>query len=638
MSFIDNFSTHRRYVCARVGKLIHCSLRPSLPHKSDHNHSWFLFVKKKKKETTEGLLSYSCTPHRVLFFFFQKCRMLRRASQAGGCMCYTTFPCVCTRTTTITAATTQTRSFFPPGTPGKDFLRQLTTLSEPTNAFSSFDKFRPPAPPSASDAQPFGSLNRTNRLRRYVNVNIAAAATTTTTTTAGSEGAGDTNSLFSNRSHNNETQTVDVTSHSNDSAASAAPSSSAVSSSLPPSPQMDLSKLVRRHTSSSAADAAAAPATTTTTTTNVPSSDTAVRRTTALTGANSAADARSSEAASSFAAASTTSAHSTHATVARAQATIAAAQHRKEAAQQVQQRQRLEAEVKQQARHAAALHASHREHKEDKHTQGRQHVQVYKEHCTIGWSLEEFYRVVADVEHYTEFLPWCAGSAVHMTRRVRVPRGRRLLPGNLPQANSAAAATAAPATAAATATASSAAFNSSTGFRGKGTASSTPSADVIAAAEAELVDAIEMTATLTVGFLFLKEQYTSRVTMYPGNKIVASLYDDEAAEASAAGSTHHDHQDSFVVSFFKKAASTAGAAAKRSILKHLLCEWEFCPVPGKPNMVEVVFSVSFEFKNPMHSHMIMSNVVTLMTRSFERRCESLYGPPSVSKESLPLFH
>lgn len=69
VSFIDNFSTHRRYVCVRVGKLIHCSLRPSLPHKSDHNHSWFLFVKKKRKQPKASSL---IAAHPTAFFFFSK--------------------------------------------------------------------------------------------------------------------------------------------------------------------------------------------------------------------------------------------------------------------------------------------------------------------------------------------------------------------------------------------------------------------------------------------------------------------------------------------------------------------------------------------------------------------------------------
>ena len=71
MSFIDNFSTHRRYVCARVGKLIHCSLRPSLPHKSDHNHSWFLFVKKKKRKQPKASSLIAAHPT-AFFFFFSK--------------------------------------------------------------------------------------------------------------------------------------------------------------------------------------------------------------------------------------------------------------------------------------------------------------------------------------------------------------------------------------------------------------------------------------------------------------------------------------------------------------------------------------------------------------------------------------
>ncbi|CBZ25292.1 conserved hypothetical protein, partial [Leishmania mexicana MHOM/GT/2001/U1103] len=228
--------------------------------------------------------------------------------------------------------------------------------------------------------------------------------------------------------------------------------------------------------------------------------------------------------------------------------------------------------------------------------------------------------VVADVEHYSAFLPWCAGSEVHATRRVRVPRDARR-PPTVPAA-----------------------------------AAASPLATGCEAEESELVDAVEMTTTLTIGFSFLKEQYTSRVTLYPNRRIVAALYDEEDVDVEAApqntsrassaavapsrdsySTPGTDSGDGLVLSFLRKAASTAGVAAKRSILRHLRCEWEFAPVEGKPNTVDVLFFVSFEFKNPTYRHLVMNNVVGLMTRSFERRCESLYGPPSATKVSLPVL-
>ncbi|KPA77952.1 hypothetical protein ABB37_06722 [Leptomonas pyrrhocoris] len=537
--------------------------------------------------------------------------MLRRASQASSAVSHASLLGLCVSPTLLSGSstestghrilvTTQRCTFFTPGTPGKGLLRDLTTPSEPPQAFSPLEKFRFPSPPSASDARPFGSLNRDNQLRRYVNVNTA-------------------NVRSSAPGSNSMTQS----SISRDSAAASDGVSASAGSSLPPpAAQMDLSKLVRRHANNSASSATDAVA------------FTSRREAAASTAAAGASSSVSSAGVGSGAASASLlpPATSTHATVARAQAAIAAAHRRIEAAQQHRKEgnestRAATANVRSStaaAATAAAAPRARRDHKGDPHASARQHSQLYEEHCTIGWSPEEFYHVVADVEHYTDFLPWCAGSEVHTTRRVRVPRGRRQLAGNLPPTGSSTPSTAP-----------------------EGARTPLSAADTVAAAEAELVDAIEMTATLTIGFSFLKEQYTSRVTLYPGTKIVAALHDaenDEGTDVAAASHAErqhlHDnsaHRDSFVVSLFKKAASTAGAA-KRSILKHLLCEWEFCPVPGKPNTVEVIFSVSFEFKNPLHSRMIMSNVVTLMTRSFERRCESLYGPPSASKESLPLFH
>ncbi|RNF05382.1 putative coenzyme Q-binding protein COQ10 B, mitochondrial-like [Trypanosoma conorhini] len=114
---------------------------------------------------------------------------------------------------------------------------------------------------------------------------------------------------------------------------------------------------------------------------------------------------------------------------------------------------------------------------------------------------------------------------------------------------------------------------------------------------------MEMFATLTVGFSFFKEQYTSRVLLFPGKRVQAALKED--------------------------------AKQRRSpVLSDLNCVWEFSPVPGRERQVEVRFLVSFAFKNPLHSRLIMSHVVTLMTRSFEKHCEKLYGPPSCQRERL----
>ncbi|GET87470.1 hypothetical protein, conserved [Leishmania tarentolae] len=467
--------------------------------------------------------------------------------------------------TTIIAIAVSRRTFWS-GPPGKDFLRHFAPSSKPTKVASPLESLRPPAPPSASDAQPFGSLNRTNSIRRYVNINTAEAAAST----------------------------ADSKGESKSCASTASPS---MVDTAPIPRRMELSRLLHRHQSGSS---------------------TASMPVTALN--NELSGAHREERVPQR---PTTDVNST---VAKAQAAIAAAKSRANtsASSSTSHASGTKAEaanaVSGSPMHGSKAATSHTCDASSSRGDSRHHVQVYREHCTIGWSPDEFYRVVADVEHYSSFLPWCAGSEVHTTRQVRVPRDARRLATNAT------------------------------------TAAASPTTPRCEAAESELVDAIEMTTTLTIGFSFLKETYTSRVTLYPGRKIVAALYDEEdldgatalqsttSAGSAAAASSRDSNStpdtgngDGLVLSFFKKAASTAGVAAKRSILRHLRCEWEFSPVEGRPNTVDVLFFVSFEFKNPMYRHLIMTNIVSLMTRSFECRCESLYGPPSATKVSLPVL-
>ncbi|KAG5508818.1 hypothetical protein JKF63_05320 [Porcisia hertigi] len=470
----------------------------------------------------------------------------------------------------VTAIVTSQRTFTSSGSPGKDFLRHLTSSSKFTKAVLPLESLRPQSPPSASDARPFGSLNRTNSMRRYTNTNTAGPA-------GGSAGS------------------------EKEDAASLASSASPSTATTTPAPRrMELSRLLHRHPGGSPNFSA-----------SLTVSQNALHDTCSEEGLPKAQQ------------------KARNATVARAQAVIATAAVRRQADTTVSlsapNASRTSPETVVGAASSAAYKLGSAEapaksgsSSSSSNSGSRHHLQVYKEHCTIGWSPEEFYQVVADVKNYPAFLPWCAGSDVHATRRVRVPLDERRLAANT---------TATPHLAA-----------------GSGVA------------EEGLVDAIEMITTLTIGFAFLKEKYTSRVTLYPCNKIVATLYDDEGARDEAAllntnrassamtasscdqnSKSGADSSGGLVLSFFKKAASTAGTVAKRSILQHLRCEWEFAPVEGKPNTVEVLFIVSFEFKNPLHSHMIMSNLVTLMTRSFERRCESLYGPPSGTKVTLPVL-
>ncbi|KEG08569.1 putative coenzyme Q-binding protein COQ10 B, mitochondrial-like [Trypanosoma grayi] len=187
--------------------------------------------------------------------------------------------------------------------------------------------------------------------------------------------------------------------------------------------------------------------------------------------------------------------------------------------------------------------------------------QEYSEHCVLGWSPRDLYRVVADVSQYSTFLPWCIDSIVHNVTR---------LEDN----------------------------NDPTTTSGSGTSSSTTNNNINNGSP------MEMLATLTVGFSFFKEKYTSQVLLVPDRRVQAVLTEDD------------DRQ------------------RRSPVLSDLRCVWEFSAVPGHERQVEVRFRVSFAFRNPLHSKLVMSHVVTLMTRSFERHCEKLYGPPSCERERL----
>ncbi|AAZ13295.1 hypothetical protein, conserved [Trypanosoma brucei brucei TREU927] len=189
-------------------------------------------------------------------------------------------------------------------------------------------------------------------------------------------------------------------------------------------------------------------------------------------------------------------------------------------------------------------------------------LQKYVEHCMLGWSPSELYNVVADVSQYSVFLPWCLDSTVHQVG----PLGTTETASETANGNA----------------------NVSGNDNGNGVAPAT----------------LEMLATLTVGFSFFREKYTSRVLLDPHKRVEAMLTEDEHKKRPAA-------------------------------LRNLKCVWEFHEVPDSPRKVEVRFLVSFAFKNPMYSKLIMSHVVSIMTTSFEKHCEVLYGPPSCVRVHLP---
>ncbi|EAN96487.1 hypothetical protein C3747_168g77 [Trypanosoma cruzi] len=194
-------------------------------------------------------------------------------------------------------------------------------------------------------------------------------------------------------------------------------------------------------------------------------------------------------------------------------------------------------------------------------------IQEYREHTVLGWSPAQLYDVVADVSRYSTFLPWCVESTVHEVRR-------------LDDTNTA---------------------DNSSGSSGSSSNSKSRARD--GGGICSSGDPMEMTATLTVGFSFFKEQYTSRVLLVPEKKVQAVLKESETQR-------------------------------RCPVLTELNCVWEFSPVPGQPRQVEVRFLIRFAFHNPLYSKLIMSKVVTLMTQSFENQCEKLHGPPSCQREHL----
>ena len=193
------------------------------------------------------------------------------------------------------------------------------------------------------------------------------------------------------------------------------------------------------------------------------------------------------------------------------------------------------------------------------------HVQTHEEHCTMGWAPAQIYSVVADVGQYQAFLPWCTSSIVHSHNGAE-----NIALYNQPGASSPL------------------------------TADFMQYLNTVSPCRSE-VCATSMDATLSVGFAFLKEKYTSEVELVPCSSIIASLQGES------------------------------------TLLRSLQCQWAFFPT-GSPSSSEIDFLVSFEFRNPLHksmSSLVMNNVVNLMTSSFEGRCKSLYGDPSHARIQLP---
>lgn len=76
------------------------------------------------------------------------------------------------------------------------------------------------------------------------------------------------------------------------------------------------------------------------------------------------------------------------------------------------------------------------------------------------------------------------------------------------------------------------------------------------------------------------------------------------------------------------------------LFKHLTNHWEFQP-GTKEKTCNLSFSVDFEFSSSLYQTMAETFISTsfqTMTSTFEKRCNYLYGPPSIQTQILSSSH
>lgn len=210
---------------------------------------------------------------------------------------------------------------------------------------------------------------------------------------------------------------------------------------------------------------------------------------------------------------------------------------------------------------------------------------MHQEHCLLGWTPEQIYLVVADVAAYPTFLPWCVSSSID-------------------------------------------------------------------SCDAPFPKSTRATATLGVGFSFLREKYQSEVLFRSAVEPFQVPGAPAAAAGGAEGKGKEGHGHGLGLGLGLGRHIKARLHGESTILKELHCDWYFddvspvllaqkgisIPQAALVPSTDVRFEVHFTFRNPLHqslSSLVMSNVVTVMTASFEKRCGQLYGPPAHQRTLLP---